>query len=238
MRSSQLILTILAAALTASAAPGFSTLEARDVIGHDKVKGFKETVPDNEMGKAMLKFQPFLKVDHGCVPFPAVDKDGNTGGGLKPTGSHNGKCSKSPGQVYARAKEHNKKYAIMYSWYFPKDNPSPGIGHRHDWESAVVWLDNLKSQKIVGVATSAHGDFDKVTKNFKLEGSRPKIRYFMSGTHQLGTTDVKGGEQPLVAWDSLPDAARKALSDTDFGDANVYIKDANFEDRLGQADFD
>ena len=28
---------------------------------------------------AVLDFKPWLKVEHGCVPFPAVDKDGNTG---------------------------------------------------------------------------------------------------------------------------------------------------------------
>ncbi|KAE9106020.1 hypothetical protein PF010_g12585 [Phytophthora fragariae] len=30
----------------------------------------------------------------------------------------------------------------MYSWYFPKDSPSSRMGHRHDWEHVVVWINN------------------------------------------------------------------------------------------------
>ena len=55
------ILTFLAVAFYASAIPS-SPLEARDVIGHDKVVGFDERVPEGEIGNAMLRFKPFLKV--------------------------------------------------------------------------------------------------------------------------------------------------------------------------------
>lgn len=50
-----------------------------DVIDHDAVVGFPETVPDTTAGALYLKYKPFLKVYNGCVPFPAVDADGNTG---------------------------------------------------------------------------------------------------------------------------------------------------------------
>lgn len=59
-------------ALTASAAFGA-------VIDHDAVVGFAEAVPDSSEGDLMLAYKPYLKVFNGCVPFPAVDADGNTG---------------------------------------------------------------------------------------------------------------------------------------------------------------
>lgn len=55
-----------------------AALQARAVIAHDAVVGFAETVPATTEGDLMLKFKPYLKVFNGCVPFPAVDSDGNT----------------------------------------------------------------------------------------------------------------------------------------------------------------
>ncbi|KAI1639969.1 necrosis inducing protein [Biscogniauxia mediterranea] len=227
MRSSQ-ILTLLATGLSVIASP----IRPRDVIAHDAVVGFAESA-----SAVALKFKPWLKVVNGCVPFPAVDADGNTSGGLAPTGSSNGDCSSSTGQVYARATEYNGKYAIMYSWYMPKDSPSSGLGHRHDWEAAVVWLDSADAQNIVGLSTSAHGNFDTITSNYPLDGTRPKIRYYSIYPldHQLGTTDEQGGEQPLIEWENLTQAARDALTNTDFGSANVPFKDANFDNNLSKA---
>ena len=46
----------------------------------------------------------------------------------------------------------------MYSWYMPKDSPSSGLGHRHEWENVVVWLSGQsESATLRGVAISAHG---------------------------------------------------------------------------------
>jgi hypothetical protein len=123
----------------------------------------------------------------------------------------------------------------------PKDSPSSGLGHRHDWECIVVWLSSsdVSSAQVVGLSTSAHGNFDTKTSNFPLDGSRPKIAYFSIWPldHQLGTTDAVGGEQPLIAWEALTPAARTALENTDFGDGNVPFKDANFEAHLEKASF-
>ncbi|KAI1499870.1 NPP1-domain-containing protein [Biscogniauxia marginata] len=229
MRTGQ-VLTLITTGLGAAAVP----LQSRDVISHDAVVGFAESA-----SSVALKFKPWLKVVNGCVPFPAVDADGNTSGGLSPTGTSSAGCSSSTGQVYARATEYNGNYAIMYSWYMPKDSPSSGLGHRHDWEAAVVWIDDASASNpnIVALSTSAHGDFDTITSNFPLDGTRPKIRYFSNWpvNHQLGTTDEKGGEEPLIEWDKLTQAARDALTNTDFGSANVPFKDANFQDNLGKA---
>lgn len=50
--------------------------------------------------------------------------------------------------------------------------------------------------------------------------------------HACGLTTTVGGQQPLIAWESLPAAAVTALSDTDFGSAIVPFKDATFTGNL------
>jgi hypothetical protein len=54
-----------------------SPIEKRATIPHDEVVGFPQTVPSGIEGTLYLKYQPFLDVINGCVPFPAVDADGN-----------------------------------------------------------------------------------------------------------------------------------------------------------------
>jgi hypothetical protein len=72
-----------------------------------------------------------------------------------------------------------------------------------------------------------------------LDGYRSKIEYFSNWpvNHQLGLTSTQGGEQPLIAWESMTEAARAALSTTDFGSANVPFKDDNFVNNLDKAAF-
>lgn len=68
------ILFELALIFTVSATP----LAKRKDIEHNAVIGFREMVPRTTEGTLMLKWQPYLYVEDGCVPFPAVDQDGNT----------------------------------------------------------------------------------------------------------------------------------------------------------------
>lgn len=70
------LLTAAAVVTTALCKP--TALKSRAVIDHDAVVGFAEAVPDNSEGDLMLAYKPYLKVFNGCVPFPAVDADGNT----------------------------------------------------------------------------------------------------------------------------------------------------------------
>jgi hypothetical protein len=137
-------------------------------------------------------------------------------GGLNPTGSSNGMCSSSTGQVYTRAGTYNGKFGIMYSWYMPKDSPSTGLGHRHDWENIVVWLSAQSTSAILtGVAISAHGDYQK-NASPPLQGTSPKIGYisYFPVNHQLIATNDLGGQQPLIAWDNMTAAARTAIEST------------------------
>lgn len=228
-----LITDLLLAATVVSGA----AIERRDVINHDAVVGFPETVPSTTAGSLFLKYKPFIKVFHGCVSFPAVDALGNTNGGLAPKGSHNGGCSKSLGQVYARGKTYNGRYAIMYSWYMPKDSPSTGLGHRHEWENIVVWLSSEStSASIVGMSISGHGKYETRTK-VDLSGNSPLVGYnsIWPVNHQMVFTSTKGGQQPLIAWDSLTPAARTALDTTNFEAATVPFKDSTFDSNLAKA---
>lgn len=214
------------------------------VIDHDKVVGFREVTPTTVTQKAAKRFQPYLKVYSGCVPFPAVDAQGNTNGGLKPTGAPEGRCSKNTGQVYSRSAWYNGVWAIMYSWYFPKDEASPSLGHRHDWEGIVVWIDNPANQntKVLSIAYSGHGKFTNVAPsgtNMK-DGTHPLIAYDSTWpiNHELMMSDrVVGGTQPLIGWDDLTPAARNALNTTNFGKANVPFNNANFNNNLRKAWF-
>lgn len=158
-------------------------------------------------------------------------------GGLATSGDSNGDCDSSLGQVYVRGQEYNGAYAILYGWYMPKDSPSDGLGHRHDWENAVIWLsEESEDATVLGMAVSQHGGYDK-SDTGTFSGDSPLVGYISIWpvNHQMIFTSDKGGQQPLIAWESLTDAARTALTNTDFGDANVPMKDANFEARLEDA---
>jgi hypothetical protein len=158
-------------------------------------------------------------------------------GGLATSGASNGGCSSSTGQVYARAATYNGYYAIMYSWYMPKDSPSDGLGHRHDWENIVVWLSAATTTATIrGVAISAHGEYQKVTSPH-LTGTRPRIGYisYWPVNHQLIDETAQGGEQPVIAWESMTAAARTAIENTNFGDATPSFRDSNFNSYLADA---
>ncbi|RAL64760.1 hypothetical protein DID88_001791 [Monilinia fructigena] len=211
-KSLQLSLSLLAS--TAVAAP--SQMESRAAIASNAVVGFAQAVPSGTVGDVYLAYKPYLK-------------------------SH-GHCSSSPGQVYVRGAQSGSHYAVMYSWYFPKDEPSTGIGHRHDWEGVIVWLKSgsaTDASNIVAVCPSAHGKWDCSTNGYSLSGTSPLIKYesVWPLDHSAGLTNEVGGQQPLIAWESLTDAARTALTNTDFGAANVPFKDANFDNNLGKATY-
>ncbi|TGO18322.1 hypothetical protein BPAE_0386g00070 [Botrytis paeoniae] len=239
-KSLQLSLSVLASTVVAIPTP--SQLESRAVISSDAVVGFPETVPSGTVGTVYETYQPYLDVVNGCVPFPAVDASGNTGGGLAPTGSSNGGCSSSTGQVYVRGAQSGSYYGIMYSWYMPKDEPSTGIGHRHDWEGVIVWLSSstaTTADNIVAVCPSAHGGWDCSTDGYSLSGTSPLIKYesIWPIDHSMGLTSTVGGQQPMIAWESLPTAAQTALETTDFGSANVPFIPSVFANNLAAATF-
>ncbi|GMF59579.1 unnamed protein product [Phytophthora fragariaefolia] len=128
-------------------------------ISHDQVQAFHQPEPVTISEKAAVKFKPQLHITNGCRPYPAVNDVGETSGGLKTTGSPSAGCKGSGwgSQVYGRSTWHRDIWAIMYSWYFPKDSPSTGLGHRHDWEHVIVWINNpdVANPTILAVTPSA-----------------------------------------------------------------------------------
>jgi Necrosis inducing protein (NPP1) len=54
------------------------TIDRRGTIASDEIVGFPETVPSGETGVVYEAYQPYLYVVNGCVPFPAVDAEGDT----------------------------------------------------------------------------------------------------------------------------------------------------------------
>ncbi|KAJ5378215.1 npp1 domain-containing protein [Penicillium cataractarum] len=231
----------LAVSALAAAAPS-PKLDRRGTIASDEIVGFAQTVPSGTTGDVYLAYQPDLYVVNGCVPFPAVDADGNTNAGLATTGASDGDCSSSTGQIYVRGATSGDYYGLMYAWYMPKDEPSSGLGHRHDWEGVIVWLSSstgTTAGNIVAVCPSAHGGWDCSTDGYTLDGTAPLIDYYSIWPvdHQCGLTSTVGGTQPLIAWESLPTVAQDALDTTDFGDAIVPFIDAHFTTNLENATF-
>jgi hypothetical protein len=124
----------------------------------------------------------------------------------------------------------------------PKDEPSDGIGHRHDWEGAIVWLASSAStavNNILAVCPSAHGGWDCSTNGYSLSGTSPLIKYesIWPVDHSMWLTTTVGGMQPLIAWESLLAVAQTALATTDFGSANVPFIDSAFDANLAKATF-
>lgn len=119
----------------------------------------------------------------------------------------------------------------MYSWYMPKDQTiddvSPG-SHRHDFENVVIWLSS-DTTTVLGGAASGHGEY-KITSSAVPGGDSPTVEYFATfpTNHELQFTQTVGNTYPVSDWDAMPDAAKSALQDTDFGDAIVPFKVSHF----------
>lgn len=118
----------------------------------------------------------------------------------------------------------------MYSWYMPKDQTidevSPG-SHRHDFENVVIWLSGDMTT-VLGGAASGHGDYKKTTGALP-GGDSATVEYFASfpTNHELQFTETVGNTYPVSDWDAMPDAAKSALQNTDFGDASPPFKVSN-----------
>lgn len=88
-------------------------------LPHDKIRTiYQDALPADSV---YVRFAPSLHIDHGCVPFPAVDAQGRMNQGLAPAGPSDGGCTSSPGQVYLRVEPYQGLIAMMYAWYFPKE---------------------------------------------------------------------------------------------------------------------
>ncbi|CBX90595.1 similar to necrosis-and ethylene-inducing protein 1 precursor [Plenodomus lingam JN3] len=220
-----------------------SDLEARAVVPHDSLNPIRSRIQGGAIGRAITMFQPLLHRAHGCEVYTAVDDSGNISGGLQDSGNVRGGCrDTSKGQTYVRAAWHRGKFAIMYAWYWPKDHPASGRlvgGHRHDWESVVVWLDNPANPqpRLLGAAASAHGNY-KRNSNPNKQGNNVKVEIFIKSpdNHALQFTNTVGRTFWINDWDTMPNAAKHALGNArSFGEANVPFRPDNFFRNLDEA---
>ena len=230
-----LFMTVIGCLLECSAALAYN------VIPHDQVQPIYTGASALEM-----YYQPRLVVaDQGCDPYPAVDASGDVSGGLKPSGSPDGDCTSSVGQVYSRYTTYNNLCAIMYSWFMPKDMPPSGIGgHRYEWEGIIVWLDSCNvGANIVEINYSEHGSWSENTSpptwvgtyGYASYGVHPLVLYHAPDPlldHHPDPTLSQGGTQPLVGWNYLPAPAQDAINNFDFGAATPPLRDASFLNNL------
>ncbi|POM59021.1 NPP1-like protein [Phytophthora palmivora] len=209
-------------------------------LPYDQVAPFPEVLPTTTENAVALKFKPQLHISNGCHPYPAVDADGNTNGGLGSTKVFTS-CEGSPlgSQVYGRMLKYKDVVAIMYAWYFPRDFMiSPmWVGHRHDWEHVVVWLDSAsKDAEILSVTAQYVLGYKTYSppKAKHMDGSSVKIKYtwLIQSQHFLSGTSKAGEFQDLIMWDNMTDAARDALENTRFFWSKAPMNDDKFEDNL------
>ncbi|MEN8652048.1 NPP1 family protein [Streptomyces sp. 21So2-11] len=211
-----------------------------------------QALPGNANGLEQT-FQPTFDYDKdGCYSTPAVGPNGAIAEGLKLGGDVNGSCRDlsdlNNTNGYSREKCNNGWCAIVYALYFEKDQVSLGggsLGHRHDWEHVVVWVQN---NQVEYVSTSAHGGFTVHNRsNIRFDGTHAKIVYHKDGvsTHTFrvaGSNDEppenhKGAWQypTLVGWEGYPAGLRDKLTSADFGSAQLGIRDGSFNSHLAKA---
>ncbi|KAG7389100.1 hypothetical protein PHYBOEH_007577 [Phytophthora boehmeriae] len=214
-----------------------------DSISHDEVKVIYQTEAKTISEIAAVRFKPQLRIGSGCHSYPAVNAEGQTSGGLAPSGSSSSGCRGFfvTSQVYVRSAWFNDVWGIMYAWYFPKDSSGSGEGHRHDWENIVVWIDNPAldgDATILAISTSNTDGYRKYTALDELvAGNAALVLYdtFDSDDHTLSLNKHGGDLQELILWSQLPDVARKALNETSFDPAVVPMKDETFMANLEKA---
>ena len=193
-------------------------------------------------------FSPAYDYDtDGCYATAAISPDGTLNPGLKLGGDVNGHCH-DPAQLqnsntYSREKCNNGWCAVMYASYFEKDQATLGpaaIGHTHDWEHVVVWI-NIAENQVDYVSTSQHSTWKWYPRSqVPFAGTHPKVVYNKDGasTHffRIANNNDEPPENfthqwyypPLVGWNGYPDGLRDKLMNADFGSATIKINDANF----------
>lgn len=223
-------------------------------VGHDDIPPIHHEIKHVNDGriKKYMKFQPSINVKHGCVPFPAVGKNTQSGG-LKDSGAHDGLCSRSPGQTYVRyMKMEGGVNGVMYGYYFPKDSGLVG-GHRHDWEEVIVWA-TKDWKKAKGASMSGHGGYTH-SKNNWCDSLHKKVQYNLShveekcwwilctpklawvGNQEFRSTNSSpcSYKHPIAAWEYLPETYRNALAKGDWGAASPKFTNEKFEDKMNDA---
>ncbi|RGP64957.1 necrosis inducing -domain-containing [Fusarium sporotrichioides] len=183
------------------------------------------------------KFQPLTDFDKdGCYYTSAIDANGNTNGGL----TQSNVIGKGPAadcrdnnrlernNVYSRRRCNNGWCAIMYEYYFEKDQAAWGSlagGHTHDWENVVIFV---KDDQVKRVAPSCHGKYGGATNSPRVDGKRAKVVYHKDGASTHCWRIANAGDDAvenytgrwyignLVGWNNWPVLNGQSLRDRVF----------------------
>lgn len=243
MHTLSLLAAVFGAATCVQGIPS-SPISKRDIIA---------PLPANADAQE-LKFQPGLDYDSdGCYNTAAIDPDGKTNPGKKATKGVHGECRDQiqldNSNAYSRKRCNNGYCAIMYEYYFEKDQAIGGSflgGHRHDWENIVVFV---KGDSLMRVAPSCHGDYEHAKNSFSIQGNYPLLVYHKDGwgTHcfrhandkdQLKIENPLGVwfRSPLVGWNGWPDNGLRSKMINAYTDAaTVKLSDERFGNSLKEA---
>lgn len=211
------------------------------LIAHDAV--VKLTMDGNYAHKAALeKFKPFIKNDGQCVPFAAVDAQGQIGHGLRPTGFFEGSgCDHSEGQLYSRVGSAGGVPAIMFATYYPKEQWGWRSGQRHLWIHFILWFkDTLLDgyPRAISLSEDAYTYDTSFNKPYAPLTTRVSIRKQGKSFKLDWGGDALGQDLPLIDWDSMPIDAREALNTFSWGgqfDQACPFNDDNFQSNLDLA---
>ncbi|KAF4783854.1 necrosis inducing protein [Colletotrichum scovillei] len=223
-------------------------------LDHNKIVALEESPGYDLIGEIETTFRPLLHSYSGCIPYPAVDANGNAGAGLRPTGKAGGDCRDfgQSGQVYARVGKSHGRWGVIYSWYLPKVMGKEQQ-HKHHWITAVVWLrvdgcsDLIYNFKSLGVAYSknpqnsfdvTYKDSDTIFVKLNDGGSatNPIVAYD-SGVPLVPSREGAAGalNNPLIDWHRLPQLAQQQLNGIQYEHTQVPFNDANFQGTLDAA---
>lgn len=94
----------------------------------------------------------------------------------------------------------------MYAWYFPKGFWDGSPFWRHDWASAVVWINNpaLDNPKVLGLSFSkSNTKYKKEIPANLVNGTTPVLKHHLPGLSSailISFSKTTGESQDFIMW--------------------------------------
>ncbi|MCG9682339.1 NPP1 family protein [Vibrio sp. Isolate23] len=191
----------------------------------------------------------------GCYPAAGISRSGKMNDGLKTTGAINGSChdagfldiSNTLHRYACISGTDGSSYcAQAYDNYYEKDQAIHGSGiggHKHDWESIIVWT---KDSSITHGSVSCHGDMETKSRGeLPMDGEHLKVVYHKDGAGTHCNRFAKPGElaenhygkfvlPTITSWYELQgdgltnQQMRDKLNSFDYGSASIKVRDSSF----------
>jgi hypothetical protein len=197
------------------------------------------------------KYQPLWDYDaDGCYPAAAVDASGTLNGGLNPSGTLGGGCKSGHlghANTYSQSWCKNGWCAYVYALYFEKDQSGPASGHRHDWESVVVFQKQGEERPRY-LAASRHGGYSTHPINeVPMDGNRVKVVYHKDGALTHAFRFAKWGETAeawgdggwdrpaLVTMENMADTPRNQLWNSYWGGEANFPLTGSLQSNINKA---